>query len=58
MPKGVSNGAKIRNRYNQVQRETFYNFFTSLINSKFISELVSGVKFSCVLMQHKKDKFW
>ena len=33
-------------------------FFTKLINSKLISALVSVIsQFSCVLMQHKFDKF-
>ena len=39
------------------QRETLYIFFTNLINSKLISELVSRDKFfSCVVMQHMYDE--
>ena len=39
------------------QRETF-SFFTNLMNSKLISELVSSDKtVSCVIMQHKYGEF-
>ena len=39
------------------QRETFAIFFTNLINSKLISDLVSSNKtVFCVLMQHKYDE--
>ena len=38
------------------QREIFYKFLTNSINSKLMSELVSGDIF-CVLMQRKYDKF-
>ena len=39
------------------QREILYIFFTNLINSKLISELVSRDNFfSCVVMQHMYDE--